>query len=81
MQKYIRVPTGTTVNWKVSCEGFDTQSGSATLDRNETLEIELIPSIGTLDVTNYEYTLENDTATLTKYIGSNETEVMPSIER
>ena len=81
MEKYIEVPRGATVNWKVSCDGYEQQVGVQTVTDNTTLNIELEPLIGIVDVTNYEYTLENDTVTLTKYIGSDTTETMPGIER
>lgn len=81
MEKYIKVPSGTTVNWKISCEGYEEQSGTQLVENNVTLNIDLIPTIGTVDVTNYEYTLTDDTVTLTKYIGTDTTENMPGVER
>ena len=81
MEKYIKVPKGATVKWKVSCDGYENQEGVQTLMDDITLNIDLELLMGTVDVTNYEYTLENDTVTLTKYIGSDTTETMPGIER
>ena len=81
MEKCIKVPNGATVKWKVSCDGFEMQSGTQTIDKDTRLNIDLLPMVGTVDVSDYEYTLNNDTLTLATYIGTDTSEVIPHIER
>lgn len=74
----IAVPSGTVVNWQVSKTDYNTESGSETVIADKTLDVEL--KDGTpIDVSDYEYTLNNKVVTLTKYVGSNTRVVVPNV--
>ena len=74
----IAVPSGTVVNWQVSKTDYNTESGSETVIADKTLDVEL--KDGTpIDVSDYEYTLNNKVVTLTKYVGSNASVVVPNV--
>ena len=74
----ISVPSGTVVNWSVSKTDYSPASGSETVIADKTLNVEL--QQGTeIDVSDYEYTLDNKVVTLTKYVGSNTRVVIPNV--
>ena len=74
----ITVPDGTVVSYEVSKQDYQTESGSKTVTADETLEIELVQGTP-IDVSDYEYTLEDKTVTLTKYVGAGGDVVIPNV--
>lgn len=74
----ITVPNGTVVSYEVSKQDYKTESGSKTVTADETLAIELVQGTE-IDVSDYEYTLDNNIVTLTKYIGSNTIVTLPNV--
>ena len=60
----ITVPTGTTVRYTVSKTGYGTETGTLTLTTDQTINVTL-PEPQEIDVSDYEYTLENGILTLT----------------
>lgn len=45
MEKYIKVPKGATVNWRVYCDGYEEQVGTETINNNLTLNVDLVSSV------------------------------------
>ena len=77
MEKYIKVPKGTTVKWKVSCDGYEPQSGTVIVNNNTTTEIQLRKYV---DLSDYSYEITNNNEIrLTKYIGSDAIVTIPNV--
>lgn len=55
VQSSIVVIEGTTVNWEVSKDEYHTQAGSVVVNRNETITVELLPTIE-IESINAEFT-------------------------
>lgn len=80
MEKYIKVKPGTTVKWKVYCEGYEEQSGQETIETNKTMNITL-QKVYAVDLTDWSYNMDsNKMTTLTAYTGTNTTVVVPNID-
>lgn len=77
MEKSIVVPNGTTVRWRVYCDGYEEESGIETITGHKRLmvDLELIPV--EIDIIDYEFTNKDNIVTLTKYIGSETNVIMP----
>ena len=78
--------SGDTYKYKISKEGYCDYEGSGTATytsadgKTTTVEAELVASNGTVDVTDYEYTLNNTgNMVLTKYIGNSTDVTVPNI--
>lgn len=77
MEKHIKVPKGTTIKWKVSCDGYEPQSGTVIVNNNTTTEIQLRKYI---DLSDYSYeVLNNNVVHLTKYNGSDTIVTIPNV--
>lgn len=77
MEKYIKVPKGTTVNWKVSCDGYETKFGTKVVNNNINETIYLTKYI---DLSDYSYEILDDNVVhLTKYIGSSDNVTIPNV--
>ena len=76
---YITVPKGTTVRYTVSKTGYITQTSTLTLNSDQTINIELEAEGREIDVSDYEYTLEDGVVTLTKYVGAGGSVNVPNI--
>ena len=77
MEKYIKVPKGTTVKWKVSCDGYEPQSGTVIVNNDITTEIQLRKYI---DLSDYTYEIkDNNIVHLTKYTGSDTIVTIPNV--
>lgn len=70
---------GSTIEWKVSKDGYLTETGTQTLTSDTTLNIEL--GIPQLNVTDYNYTNNDGVVVLTKYIGTGGDIDTPEIEK
>lgn len=80
MEKYIKVKPGTTVKWRVYCDGYAEQSGIETLTSHKTLNIQL-EKVYEVDLTNWAYSMdENSVATLTAYTGTETSITVPNID-
>ena len=76
---YITVPKGTTVRYTVSKTGYITQTSTLTLNSDQTINIELEAEGREIDVSDYEYTLEDGVVPLTKYVGAGGSVNVPNI--
>ena len=77
----ITVPKGTSVLWMVAKEGYETQSGNVTVTSTQSVNVVLEEStVYGVDVTDYNYTLNNGVCVLTQYTGSGGDIDTPEIE-
>ena len=77
----ITVPKGTNVVWMVAKEGYETQSGNIVVNSTQSVNVVLEEStIYGVDVIDYNYTNNNKTVVLTKYIGAGGNIVTPGLE-
>lgn len=60
---------GSVIEWKVSKEGYADKTGTLTLEGDTEINVELIEITYGVDVSDYNYTLNNEIVTLTEYIG------------
>lgn len=74
------VPAGASVHIEVSKAGYNTFDvyGYSDVDINETVTLEPIHN-GSVNVTGFEYKINNNVATLTKYVGSDTDIVVPVV--
>lgn len=69
---------GSAIEWKVSKDGYITQTDTLILEQDTTLNINLqIPGV---DTTDYIYTYDGDTLILSKYTGSSTNIETPTIQ-
>lgn len=77
--KELDVLRGKTLNWRITKPEYQTIEGSMVIINDDPIEIEMRPEGTEIDVSDYEYTLENKELTLTKYIGTNPTVKIPNV--
>ena len=70
---------GKTLNWRITKPEFKTLEGSMVILNNEPIEVEMKPEGTEIDVSDYEYTLDGKVVTLTKYVGSNTSVIVPNV--
>ena len=69
---------GSTIEWKVSKDGYTDKTDTLTLEADTILPVQLgIPSV---DTTDYVYIYDGETLTLSKYLGDGTNIETPSIE-
>ena len=76
--KELDVLRGKTLNWRITKEGYIPSVGSIVILDNSPISIEM-KEANTIDVSDYEYTLDNKIVTLTKYIGDNVNVIVPNV--
>ena len=74
----IVVPSGTVVRYTVSKSGYGTETGTLTVTTDQTINV-ILPEPQEIDVSDYEYTLENGILTLTKYVGAGGAVDVPNV--
>lgn len=77
--KTVNMIRGKTLNYRIEKPGYETVEGTKVVIDSTPVEVEMEPTGGIIDVTDYEYTLEGDTVSLDRYIGSNTIVKVPHI--
>ena len=76
----IGVLKGTTVGYAVYKFGYREEIGEIqSLNENTVLDVELVPGGYPIDVSDYEYRMNNNDGILIKYIGTNDVVTLPNI--
>ena len=76
--KELDVLRGKTLNWRITKEGYIPSVGSIVILDNSPIFIEM-KEANTIDVSDYEYTLDNNIVTLTKYVGDSVNVIVPNV--
>ena len=76
--KELNVLRGKTLNWRITKEGYIPSVGSIVILDNSPIFIEM-KEANTIDVSDYEYTLDNNIVTLTKYVGDSVNVIVPNV--
>lgn len=76
--KELDVLRGKTLNWRITKEGYIPSVGSIVILDNSPIFIEM-KEANTIDVSDYEYTLDNNILTLTKYVGDSVNVIVPNV--
>ena len=71
---------GSVIEWKVSKDEYKSQTGTLTLEQDTVLNVEITIITHGVDVSDYNYTLNNKIVTLTEYIGEGGYIDTPEIE-
>lgn len=72
--------TGSEVTISVSNEYYDSYNSTITVNEDMIYDITLNPTVGTIDINDYNYTMNDDTLILTDYNGDDGNIVIPKIE-
>ena len=70
---------GKTLNWRITKEDFKTSEGSMVILNDDPIEIRMRPEKAEIDVSDYEYTVNDYVVTLTKYVGDSVNVVIPNL--
>ena len=77
--KELDVLRGKTLNWRITKEGYIPSVGSIVILDNSPISIEMKEEGYPIDVSDYEYTLDNKIVTLTKYVGDSVNVIIPNV--